>query len=132
MGMVLKGQPDVLAAAEGMAGAPVMLGNLTVSGFIVKNLIPVTLGNIIGGSLLVGLVYWSIYIREFSFRSLFRVAQIGFRLIFLVNPRELSPKRMSANMSSFYGVLQRRPARQRPLPRDLTTLVDEEEEEETQ
>jgi formate transporter len=129
MGIVLKGQPDVLAAAEGMAGAPVVLGNLTVSGFIVKNLIPVTLGNIIGGSLLVGLVYWSIYIREFSFRSLFRVAQIGFRLIFLVHPRELSPQRMSANLSSFYGVLRRRPARRRPLPRDLTTLVDEEEDE---
>ncbi len=128
-GMVLKGQPDVLAAAEGMAGAPVMLGNLTTSGFIVKNLIPVTLGNIIGGSLLVGLVYWSIYVREFSFRSLFRVAQVGFRLIFLVHPRELSPTRMAANLSAFYGVLRRRPARLRPLPRDLTTLIDEEEDE---
>jgi formate transporter len=31
--------------------------------FIVDNLIPVTLGNIIGGGLLVGLTYWMIYLR---------------------------------------------------------------------
>ena len=54
MGLALKGQPDVLAAAQGMAGQSIILGNLTVAGFLVKNLIPVTLGNIVGGSLLVG------------------------------------------------------------------------------
>ena len=130
MGLALKGQPDVLAAAQGMAGQPIMLGNLTTAGFLVKNLIPVTLGNIIGGSLLVGGIYWSVYLRQFSFKSLFRVAQVGFRLIFLFNPRELSPPRMSANLSSFYGFLRRRPPRSRPLPRDLTTLIEEETDEE--
>jgi len=128
MGMVLKAQPEVLAAAEGMAGTSLALGNLTVSGFIVKNLVPVTLGNVIGGSLLVGVIYWSVYLRQFSFRSLFRIAQVGFQLIFLVHPRELSPARISANLSSFYDVLRRRPARRRPLPRDLTTLIDEEDD----
>jgi hypothetical protein len=54
MGLALKGQLDVLATAQDMAGQSIMLGNLTVAGFLVKNLIPVTLGNIIGGSLLVG------------------------------------------------------------------------------
>lgn len=34
---------------------------LTVFNFIVKNLIPVTLGNIIGGSLFVGVTYWGCY-----------------------------------------------------------------------
>lgn len=130
MGLALKGQPDVLAAAQGMTGQPIMLVNLTIAGFLVKNLIPVTLGNIIGGSLLVGGIYWSVYLRQFSFRSLFRVAQVGFRLIFLFNPRELSPPRMAANLSSFYGFLRRRPPRRRPLPRDLTTLIEEETEEE--
>ncbi|WP_147196615.1 formate transporter FocA [Pantoea sp. MBD-2R] len=38
--------------------------SLTVSNFVIDNLIPVTLGNIIGGGLLVGLTYWVIYLRE--------------------------------------------------------------------
>lgn len=36
---------------------------LTPGNFIFDNLIPVTLGNIIGGGLLVGLTYWVIYLR---------------------------------------------------------------------
>ncbi len=36
---------------------------LTWSNFFVFNLLPVTIGNIIGGSVMVGLVYWFIYIR---------------------------------------------------------------------
>jgi len=38
--------------------------HLTVGHFITDNLIPVTLGNIIGGGLLVGLTYWVIYLRD--------------------------------------------------------------------
>jgi formate transporter len=38
--------------------------NVTWANFLVGNLIPVTLGNIIGGSMLVGLVYWFIYLRR--------------------------------------------------------------------
>ncbi|MDF7630045.1 formate transporter FocA [Erwiniaceae bacterium L1_55_4] len=37
--------------------------SLSVGDFIVNNLIPVTIGNIIGGGLLVGLTYWVIYLR---------------------------------------------------------------------
>jgi formate transporter FocA len=37
---------------------------LTWSGFLVGNLLPVTLGNIIGGAVLVGAVYWLVYLRE--------------------------------------------------------------------
>ncbi|MGY6028380.1 formate transporter FocA [Phytobacter sp. AG2a] len=37
---------------------------LTVGHFITANLIPVTLGNIIGGGLLVGVTYWIIYLRN--------------------------------------------------------------------
>lgn len=36
---------------------------LTWSNFFVNNLLPVTLGNIIGGAGLVGLIYWLIYLR---------------------------------------------------------------------
>jgi formate transporter len=37
---------------------------LTWQAFFVKNLIPVTIGNIIGGALLVAAVYWAIYLRS--------------------------------------------------------------------
>lgn len=38
--------------------------NLTWGNFFAKNLLPVTLGNILGGGVLVALVYWFIYLRE--------------------------------------------------------------------
>lgn len=131
LGIALKGQPAVVAAATTMSGKAVELSNLTWAGLFVKNLIPVTIGNIIGGGLLVGLVYWSVYLREFSFRSLLRLAQIGFRLIFFVQPRELSPFRIARDLSGFYAFLSRRPARRRPLPQDLTTIVADKDEQET-
>ena len=40
------------------------LGNLTWNSFFIDNLIPVTIGNIIGGTVLVASVYWSIYLRD--------------------------------------------------------------------
>ncbi len=39
-------------------------GNLTWFNFFANNLIPVTLGNIVGGAGLVGLVYWFAYLRK--------------------------------------------------------------------
>jgi formate/nitrite transporter len=44
--------------------APGRYGDLTWSAFLVDNLLPVTIGNIIGGSVLVGLVYWYVYRRD--------------------------------------------------------------------
>ncbi|MBJ2063924.1 formate transporter FocA [Serratia odorifera] len=46
-----------------VGATPEQFAHLTVSNFIIDNLIPVTLGNIIGGGLLVGLTYWVIYLR---------------------------------------------------------------------
>jgi formate transporter len=37
---------------------------LTWFRFVIKNLIPVTIGNVVGGGVMVGLVYWFIYIRK--------------------------------------------------------------------
>lgn len=37
--------------------------DLTWSGFVTANLVPVTLGNIVGGALMVGAVYWFVYLR---------------------------------------------------------------------
>ncbi len=40
--------------------------NLTWNGFLIDNLLPVTIGNILGGALLVGAVYWFVYLRPKS------------------------------------------------------------------
>jgi formate transporter len=40
------------------------LSNLTWSAFFIDNLIPVTIGNIIGGVFLVAIVYWIVFLRE--------------------------------------------------------------------
>jgi formate/nitrite transporter FocA (FNT family) len=38
--------------------------HLTWGNFFIANLLPVTIGNIIGGAVMVGLVYWFIYLRK--------------------------------------------------------------------
>lgn len=43
--------------------APAEFANLTVERFLMGNLLPVTLGNIVGGAVLVGAVYWFVYRR---------------------------------------------------------------------
>ena len=45
-------------AARGVQGPAI-----TWSGFLLDNLLPVTLGNVIGGTVLVGGVYWFVYLR---------------------------------------------------------------------
>ena len=42
------------------------LSSLTWSAFFLKNLLPVTIGNILGGSVLVAAMYWFIYLRRNS------------------------------------------------------------------
>jgi formate/nitrite transporter len=60
MGLFLKGNAAVVSAA-GLAEA---VNNLTWSKFLVENLVPVTLGNIIGGAFFVGGVYYFAYLRK--------------------------------------------------------------------
>ncbi|WP_075181199.1 formate transporter FocA [Pantoea sp. 1.19] len=48
---------------QAIASDPGHFPALTVEHFLAHNLLPVTLGNIIGGGLLVGLTYWMIYLR---------------------------------------------------------------------
>lgn len=60
IGLLIKGDAEFLSAI----GANVAdYANLTWSSFLVHNLLPVTIGNIIGGAVLVGLIYWFIYLR---------------------------------------------------------------------
>ncbi len=70
MGIILKGNPEVVAAAEKMAGKTLDLSNLTWKGFIVINQFPVFIGNVFGGVFLAGIAFWFIYLRprfNFSF-----------------------------------------------------------------
>jgi len=46
--------------------------NLTWGNFLFANLLPVTIGNIIGGALMVGIVYWFIYLRPANKQSVKR------------------------------------------------------------
>ena len=63
MGIFLKGNTEVVAAAERMAGKTLDLTNLTWKGFFVLNQFPVLLGNVFGGVVLAGLAFWFIYLR---------------------------------------------------------------------
>jgi formate/nitrite transporter len=60
LGILLREKPAVVQAS-GLSASE--LDALTWRGFLVDNLIPVTIGNIIGGSLLVAGIYWLVYLR---------------------------------------------------------------------
>ena len=60
-GILAKNIPD-LAAKTGLDVAA--LASINIPNMLVKNLIPVTLGNIIGGAILVGLLYFLAYRKE--------------------------------------------------------------------
>jgi CBS domain-containing protein len=62
-GLLLKNSPKVLAAAQDILGSPPDLSNLTISGFILDNLLPVTIGNIIGGVFFIGIAHWFLFLR---------------------------------------------------------------------
>ncbi len=59
LGLLLKGHDDVVKAGAFVPGA---LDHLSAGGFA-ANLAAATLGNIVGGGVLVGLVYWFVYLR---------------------------------------------------------------------
>lgn len=63
MGIVIRyfASPDFWNAIN---SSPADFAHLTVVSFITDNLLPVTIGNIIGGGVFVGLVYWVIYLRD--------------------------------------------------------------------
>tara|TARA_R110002072_G_scaffold13481_2_gene56828 strand:- start:17693 stop:18544 length:852 start_codon:yes stop_codon:yes gene_type:complete len=46
-----------------VSNSPADFADITWSAFLLKNLLPVTIGNIIGGGVLVGVIYWIIYLR---------------------------------------------------------------------
>lgn len=59
-GLLAKSNPVYMEAAK---AAGVNLNSLSLKGFLVDNMIPVTLGNIVGG-LFVGCIYWYLYLKK--------------------------------------------------------------------
>lgn len=62
-GILVKGLPLVQQALETSKGSLPDMSNLNLSGFLVGNLLPVTLGNIFGGGVFIGAIYWLIFLR---------------------------------------------------------------------
>jgi len=60
LGLFIAMFDPAFAAGHGVAS---QAATLTWVGFVTRNLVPVTIGNILGGSLLVGAVYWFVYLR---------------------------------------------------------------------
>jgi formate/nitrite transporter FocA (FNT family) len=63
MGLFIKaGAPQSFWAAIGKTASD--FPGLTWNNFFLGNLLPVTIGNIIGGSIMIGAVYWFVYLRK--------------------------------------------------------------------
>jgi formate transporter len=60
MGLFVKSDQEFVS---GQAGLP-DLSHLTWGRFLGTNLLPVTIGNVIGGALMVGAIYWFVYLRD--------------------------------------------------------------------
>ena len=61
IGLLVKSDDDFVAGLDPET-APDLSG-LTWASFFLDNLLPVTIGNVIGGALMVGAVYWLVYLR---------------------------------------------------------------------
>lgn len=63
VGILIKGfAPPTFWATTGLDAGN--YADLTWGAFFLNNLLPVTIGNIIGGTVLVGAVYWAVYLRK--------------------------------------------------------------------
>lgn len=62
IGLILVEDPSIHGILQ-QAGVSIDLSNLNMAGFL-KNLLPVTIGNIVGGSIFIGLAYWVTYYRK--------------------------------------------------------------------
>ncbi len=63
-GMLIKNDAQLMSLIQPQLPANLDLSHLNLSGFLLDNLLPVTIGNIIGGSFFVGIIYWYIYLRR--------------------------------------------------------------------
>ena len=63
MGVLIHGSasPEFWAA---IGVEPNTFADLTMANFVVKNLIPATLGNIVGGAFFIGMVQWFLHLKK--------------------------------------------------------------------
>jgi formate transporter len=59
IGILIKNFDPAFAANTGYD-----ISNLTWQGFLINNLLPVTIGNILGGAIFVAAIYWAIFLRR--------------------------------------------------------------------
>jgi formate transporter len=60
MGLLIKSDESFVSSQPSLPD----LSNLTWERFVTANLMPVTIGNVIGGAVMVGAIYWFVYLRE--------------------------------------------------------------------
>jgi formate transporter len=63
MGLMLKSKADPMLWKL-LDTSPVQYESLNLHNYLINNLLPVSIGNIIGGAVFVGLAYWFIYLRK--------------------------------------------------------------------
>jgi formate/nitrite transporter FocA (FNT family) len=63
-GILAKTNETFVSVAMNIGVTPEKLEHLTWGNFFAKNLLPVTLGNIVGGSFFVGMIYWFVYLKK--------------------------------------------------------------------
>lgn len=68
-GILAKANPIFAEAALNLGLSPEGLANLTWGNMVTKNLLPVTLGNIVGGTVFVAMAYWFVYLKDKKIES---------------------------------------------------------------
>lgn len=63
-GILAKSDPEFVKQAIILGASPESIDSLNWMSFLTNNLIPVTLGNVVGGVLFVGMAYWFVYLRN--------------------------------------------------------------------
>ena len=77
VGMVINQDPVLIQQIQQLTGSLPDTAQLDMTGFLYRNLLPVTIGNIIGGGILVGLVYWFVYLRPAAAEPIRRLMTDG-------------------------------------------------------
>jgi formate transporter len=76
-GLLLKNNQTIMVAAKDLLGTTPDLGNLSISGFILNNLLPVTIGNIIGGTFFIGIAHWFLFLRPAAVEPIRKLMTAG-------------------------------------------------------
>ena len=93
-GLFAKSNAAYLQAA---ADAGIDTSALTWGSFFGKNLLPVTIGNIIGGAICVGCVYWFVYVRKNKKNSKLKMREVEKSHRALVNRKQQGGDNMGVN-----------------------------------